>query len=172
LILGSLERPEFVVGNEEHKVQLRYAPRGIRGIGPVEKHLQYGEMYSGRNTAIVDPSGRALLEPKTATANRELTEDYLLVTRVPGLQPGTTATILSGLHGPGTRAAELLFTPSACREFDILAGFLKWDGKGPLPWFQAVFRAFHFEELSGSWVPRRIECLRDQCPPICLKSLK
>jgi hypothetical protein len=70
----------------------------------------------------------------------------LLVTRIPGEAPGTYVTIFAGLHGPGTRAAELLYSDGIVplRELESLHDKIGFR-LGRTPFFQAIFRASEFD---------------------------
>ncbi len=168
-LVGDLVTPRFHVGNEHETVRLPYGTNAVGG----DKvwHLQHDELYPGGNSAIVAADGSSLALPQLGK-ERRLIEDYLLVSRIPGRQPGTTATIFAGLHDPGTRATELAVANLRAKDADYLAKRLNWNGREPVRYFQAVFRASDFEEVQRSWVPRRIECVTDACPPQILERIR
>ncbi len=96
-----------------------------------------------------------------------LQEDYLLVTRMPGKVRGTVLTVFAGLHGPGTRATELLFRSLSLDDLRTLADCIGAE-PGLTPFYQAVFRASRFER-GISDVATHIELVRHGCPPRPLK---
>lgn len=165
-IMGDpLHRPGFEAQVPGRKpVELAYQ---MAYIDPAQRNacwrLQYGKkwpspesVFYGRNSSSVQPK----LEPQ----NRRLKDDYLLVTKLPGLLARTHTVIFSGLHGTATRGAELLFRsiePRHLMEMERLLG-------GKVNAFQAVFHTFDFRESDGSDVPQQIELVTRNCPPCSL----
>lgn len=163
--LGDKLNPKWTVKCPEGQVQLAYSMIQVEGL--VERE-QYGETYRGPASAIVDSSGRRVARPEAPT--QQLKEDYLLVTRLPGwgsLQ-GTSVLIFAGLHGPGTRSAELIFTSIDPKELSYLADKIGLSSNRPTPYFQAVFRASGFCLKDGSHIAQELVCIKEGCPPVIL----
>lgn len=158
-IIGTSREPRFTVKSGDSQIKLTYAVG--TGQGKL-KRLQYGEEMPFNKNSICGTDGRALLQ---AEGEGDQTDDYLLITRIPGQVPNTVSTILAGLHGPGTRSAELLFQTIAARELRELSDRIGHKSGG-VPFFQAVFRASRFIEADGSKVPTELELVTNICPPV------
>jgi hypothetical protein len=162
-VIGTPDAPRFSQRFGDSQINLAYAIKS--GDGKL-KRLQYGEEIERTRLAICNSDKTTILQAE-GTAGYQ-TDDYLLVTRVPGATPNTVLTVLAGLHGPGTRSAEMLFQSIPTKELKELAA--KIDHKsGTVPYFQAVFRASRFIELNGSSVPTEIELVTRGCPPVLLE---
>jgi hypothetical protein len=167
--LGDIKRePKLTVDSPQGKIQLAYAM--VRMEGFVQRE-QYGQTYTGPASAIVDSTGRPIACPEAR--ERELKEDYLLVTRLPGWAgaDGTSVLIFAGLHGPGTRSTELIFTSIDPKELSYLAGKIGLSTDAPTPCFQAVLRATSFCLKDGSHVAQELTCMKTNCPPVILKAV-
>lgn len=164
--LGDKENRKWAVTFPQGRVQLAYSMKPVQGL--VERE-QYGRTYRGPASAIVDSSGREVARPDAPKG--KLKEDYLLVTRLPGWAgvEGTSVLIFAGLHGPGTRAAELVFTSIDPKELSYLADEIGLSSNRPTPYFQAVFRATSFRLKDGSDVAQELVCMKKDCPPVVLK---
>jgi hypothetical protein len=163
VIIGTPENPIFRPTLGDSSPKLAYSIGTGTGI---LKRWQYGREIERTALAICDETGRRILQAERV--NGYQADDYLLVTRVPGPVPGTVFTVLSGLHGPGTRAAELLFRSIAPSVLEDLASAINLK-PGKIVYFQAVFRASAFvREQFGSSVATKIELVREECPPIRL----
>jgi hypothetical protein len=131
------------------------------------KRWQYGKFVTPYVHTICNPEGRPLLRPESKFG--EQTDDYLLVTRIPGTLRGTVLTVFAGLHGPGTRSTEKLFSSLRFKDLTRLAsGIGLEDGK--VPYFQAVFRASRFQrnapdDPTNSDVATELELVTEGCPP-------
>ena len=147
------------------RVRLAYSMIPVEGV--IERE-QYGETYRGPASAIVDASGRQVAKPDAPS--QQLKEDYLLVTRLPGWAgvEGTSVLIFAGLHGPGTRSAELILTSIDPKELSYLADKIGLGSDRPTPYFQAVFRATSFCLKDGSHVAQKLVCMKENCPPVVL----
>ncbi len=163
-IIGTRDKPQFNVDLGGRHITLPYAVGA--GDGKLTR-LQYGEVFPFNKNSICRSDGKVLLQ---AEGESEQTDDYLLVTRIPGRVPNTISTILAGLHGPGTRSAELLFQTIAARELRELADRIGHKS-GAVPFFQAVFRASRFIEADRSKVPTELELVTDICPPVRIERL-
>jgi len=162
-IIGTPETPGFCPKLSAFPVKLAYAI-GM-GEGPI-KRMQYGELIERRALSVHKATGRERLQAET-DAGRQKT-DYLLVTRVPGRTKGTVYTVLAGLHGPGTRSAELLFSSVPPKDLEDLASRIG-HRPGQVPFFQAVFRASQFRTIDGSDVPSQMELVTERFPPIRIR---
>ena len=145
-----------------HIVELEYS------IGTGEGSLnrwQYHELINRQRLAICHRQGRKIVLAEGTSAKLQ-SDDYLLITRIPGPAPKTVVTVFSGLHGPGTRATELLFKAVSLKDLEDLASRIGYV-PGQVPYYQAVFRASEFrkDEIEGSAIPTRIELVTDGCPP-------
>jgi hypothetical protein len=134
--IGTPEQPIFRTSS----CKLHY---GIARGGESLRRRQYGEVIERRSHTICDSRSRAVHNPRSDKSIQ--LDDYLLVTRVPGEVEGSSVTIFAGLHGPGTRSAELLFSQDAIAIEDLrtLANIIRLKDHR-IPYFQAVFRAKHF----------------------------
>jgi len=162
-IIGTPESPLFSTKLGDRQIDLTY----VIGMGTGElTRLQYNKSVTRNRLAIRNPADAIVVQ---ATGENGIqVDDYLLVTRVPGPSPHTVVTVLSGLHGPGTRAAELLFNNTVSgQDLDELASAIHHEPGQPA-YFQAVFRASHFVEVDGSSVPTEIELVTEGCPPVRL----
>jgi len=128
------------------------------------RRWQYSEEISRQALAICDRNLHSIIQAQGVTGS-EQTDDYLLVTRVPGPSEKTTFTVLAGLHGPGTRAAELLFTTIPTQDLEDLASRIG-HRSGTVPHFQAVFRASQFKRINGSSVATALRLVTEGCPPV------
>jgi hypothetical protein len=160
-VIGTPRNPRFSIKIGEHVTNLVYAIGA--GTGRL-KRLQYGREVTVNANTVCTVNGKIV---QAAAQNRYQVDDYLLVTRAPGATPHTVFTVLSGLHGPGTRSAEMLFNRIPAEELEKLASRIEHKA-GTVPYFQAVFRASEFVESNGSSVPTRIELYDEGCPPIRL----
>lgn len=156
--LGNAHNPRFEVNlGRSGLIKLPYAMAYV-SERKIER-LQYGEQRVGPESAFIDRANQIVALPQTGPGN-QLREDYLLVTRIPGM------TFFTGLHGPGTRATELFFQkdPDALQSLDQQLKLMK----GRSAYFQAIFRSTDLIERNGSLVATHLECMRQPCPPILL----
>jgi len=158
-LIGTPWEPQF----EAAGLKLHYTI--TQGDGTILKRCQYYKEHAPKAHAICRSDETRLLQPQVRDGWQQ--DDFLVVTRMPGNISGTDRTIFAGLHGPGTRSAELLFTSLSMRDLEHLASAIDFR-PGRTPHFQAVFRASHFKELNGSHVPTSIELVTDTCPPLPL----
>jgi hypothetical protein len=162
--LGTPEQPELSAGS----VKLHYA---IKQESGTLKRRQYGKEIERNKHAICDVHLRSLLVPEDESGWQK--DDYLLVTRLPGEYPGSCITLFCGLHGPGTRAAELLFRPViSLQDLRKLADAINVR-PGKTPFYQAVFRATSLDpnlkhDPTDSHVATKLELIVDKCPPVPL----
>jgi hypothetical protein len=133
---------------------------------------QYGLDIERNAHAICGRDKRPLLHPESQ--DKTQTDDYLLVTRIPGEKEGTVITLFTGLHGPGTRAAEILFSEQSIpmKELEKLAELVKLR-PGKTAYYQAVFRASQFDpnlisDHTNSDVATKLELVTKKCPPVPL----
>ena len=159
-IIGTPETPDFFPKLRDSPIKLAYAI-GM-GEGPITR-LQYGELIERRALSIHKAARREKLQAETDAGRQET--DYLLLTRVPGRTEETVYTVLAGLHGPGTRSAELLFSSVSPKDLEDLASRIGHKS-GRVPFFQAVFRASQFRTIDGSDVPSQIELVTERFPPV------
>lgn len=106
------------------------------------KRWQYGKWRVPHTQTICRREDRKVLRPDSRDG--EQTSDYPFVTRLPGQQPGTTTTILAGLHSPGTGSAERLFTSIRYRDLLQLGEILDLRPM-EVPHYQAVFKCTDFQ---------------------------
>jgi hypothetical protein len=163
VVIGTPEDPIFHPKLGESRPKLAYSIG--TGTGTL-KRLQYGKEIERTALAVCDETGRAVLQAEHSSGYQ--VGDYLLVTRVPGPVPGTVFTVLSGLHGPGTRSAELLFRTVPPAVLEDLASRIDYR-RGEIPYFQAVFRGSQFGEQFGSSVATKTELVTEGCPPVRLE---
>jgi hypothetical protein len=137
MYLGTPRDPNFEAGS----CKLHFGI--LKGKGTLVRK-QYGTMIERDAHVICDCHRRPLYHPDSR--GDQQTDDYLLVTRIPGEAPGTYVTIFAGLHGPGTRAAELLYSDGIVplRELESLHDKIGFR-LGRTPFFQAIFRASEFD---------------------------
>jgi hypothetical protein len=164
-IIGTPAMPFFSTKLRDQQINLAYAI----GMGTGElTRLQYHKSVTRNRLAICNPD-QAIVVQAAGDCGMQV-DDYLLVTRVPGPLPRTVVTVLSGLHGPGTRAAELLFNNTVSgRDLEELASAIDYEPGKPI-YYQAVFRASAFTEVDGSSVPTEIELVTEGCPPVRLQA--
>lgn len=146
------------LGNSE--VSLTYT------IGLGDGHVtrkQYGEMIDRTAHCLHGTATGKKLQAEMDSGRQ--VADYLLVTRIPGPTDGSVYTVLAGLHGPGTRSAELLFNSVSGSDLEELASKIHHKS-GQVTFFQAIFRASKFREVDGSDVPTRLELVTEQFPPV------
>jgi|SRR5580704_12398146 hypothetical protein len=163
-VIGTPADPHFSPKIGGSQINLRYSI----GMGTeTASRLQYGEYIERNRHAILRNDNKIILQAEKL--NGQQVDDYLLVTRLPGAMPDTVLTVLAGLHGPGTRSAELLFNAIPPRDLEELASSIDYK-PGDVPHFQAVFRASGFCEdvAAGSHIPTRLELVTEGCPPIRL----
>jgi hypothetical protein len=163
-VIGTPERPMFGCSVGGRAVRLTYSI-GM-GSGVITRH-QYHEQVTRNKLAICKADGSRVLQAEKGPDGFQA-DDYLLVTRVPGPAPHSVYTVLSGLHGPGTRSAELLFSALSSKNLNELASCIGHE-RGHVPYFQAVFRAskLNFSRVEGSQVPVHIELVTsEKCPPV------
>jgi len=158
-VIGTPERPNFSPKIGESRIALPYAI-GM-GTGKL-KRLQYGEHIERSRLAICTSEEKIVAQAEGRHGHQ--VDDYLLVTRVPGTRPDIVLTVLAGLHGPGTRSAEMLFSTIRQRDLDELASWIDYKPEH-IPYFQAVFRASRFTKVNGSDVPAHLELVTEGCPP-------
>ncbi len=160
-ILGEPKTPRF--GSEN--IKLHYS------IGEEERKVrrwQYGGWVTPKIHTILSREGRVLTCPESDSGDQ--IDDYLLVTRAPGQFPGTTTTIFGGLHGPGTRSVERLFSSIPFKDLLELASIIDLR-KDEVPYFQAIFRASKFrrhleDDPTDSHVATQLELVTlDGCRP-------
>lgn len=140
------------------------------GIGQELEALrrwQYGGFVTPNVHTICDRDGKTLLRPESRGGDQ--IDDYLLVTRMPGPQPGTALTIFAGLHGPGTRSAERIFSSLSLKDMTDLASIINLQRR-EIPYFQAIFRASEFrrnpsDDPTDSDVANELELVTTICPP-------
>jgi len=125
------------------------------------KRYQYGRELERPAHAICTHDLRPVLSPEARGGWQQ--DDYLLVTKIPGNVKNTVRTIFAGLHGPGTRATELLFDSVPLGDLEELAAAVG-SHVGRACYFQAVFRASAFITVDGSQIATRL-ALAD-CPPL------
>lgn len=159
VVIGTPENPIFNPKLGDSRPKLEYSIG--TGTGAL-KRLQYGKEIERNALAICDKTGQPILQPESSSGYQ--VDDYLLVTRVPGPVPGTVFTVLAGLQGPGTRSAELLFRTISPSVLEDLASRIDYKPR-KTPYFQAVFRASHFNEQFGSTVATKVELVTAGCPP-------
>lgn len=165
--LGTPDDPNSSYGS----LRLHY---GIGNGTGMLKRWQYGKEIERNAHIICDSRGRVICEPDSQ--NQYQKDDYLLVTRLPGDEPGTCVTLFTGLHGPGTRAAELLFSERV--PLDDLRKLARMiDSRpGETSFYQAVFRASRFDQnlahdTTNSDVATDIDLVVDKCPPLKLNTV-
>ena len=162
-LLGRPESPIFAPRIGDFSFPLEYSI-GM-GTGTVRR-LQYGKEITRNALAIWNKQGMRILQADKQ--GKDQTDDYLLVTRMPGPTPDSVYTVLAGLHGPETRAAELLLSGVSQGDLDQLADRI--DHKPEcVSYFQAIFRASKFNPHIGkSDVAEKLELVTEACPPIKL----
>ncbi len=154
-IIGEPAKPVFVSKLGNAAARLTYSI----GMGSGElKRRQYHEEIKRRALAVYKADGKCIIQAEASGHWQR--DDYLLVTRVPGPVAGTVYTVLAGLHGPGTRAAELLFTALSLPDLQKLKSCIGL--RADRPFFQAIFRASDFKVLDGSDVATRIELVTSE----------
>lgn len=163
-VIGEPDRPIWAPRVGDRTIGLNYSI--ANGIGSL-KRLQYGQELERSALAICDSMGRILAQAEVSSGWQR--DDYLLVTRLPGPHQNTVLTILAGLHGPGTRSAEMLFDAISSTDLNQLASSIGHES-GRVPYYQAVFRASRFQQIRGSDVPTSIELVTQGCPPRRLSS--
>jgi hypothetical protein len=165
--LGTPDDPKSRYGS----LRLHY---GIGNGTGMLKRWQYGKEIERKAHIIRDARGRRICEPDSQ--NQYQKDDFLLVTRLPGEEPGTCNTLFTGLQGPGTRAAELLFSERVpLDDLRKLAGMID-SRPGETPFYQAVFRASKFDsnlarDTTNSDVATEINLVIDKCPPLKLDTI-
>jgi hypothetical protein len=158
-IIGIPEKPSFIPSFGKSGVHLEYSiGLGTRRI----KRMQYGELIQRQALAIFNQRNKRVAQASESSGLQD--DDYLLVTRIPGPVPDTVLTVLSGLQGPGTRSAEMLFKSISAKELEELASRID-HRTGRVPFYQAVFRACRFETVDGSAVASQLELVTEGCPP-------
>lgn len=162
VVLGRAENPRWSLKIGGRVLNMAYSI-GV-GAGRLKRH-QYGEIIERKALAICNRNGKILVQAEGAGGWQQ--NDYLLVTRIPGPKPHTVVTLLAGLHGPGTRSAEMLFTEVSSRDLTDLAAQIDHES-GSVPYFQAVFMASRLQTLGGSSVATRLELVTKGCPPVRL----
>jgi hypothetical protein len=146
------------------------------GIGAGKRRLkrkQYGRIIEEGEHVLRDRENNHALHPESS--GDHLSDDYLLVTQVPGEKKGSVATLFAGLHGPGTRAAELIFFEQSIAQKDLQKLASRIDLRpGEIPYYQAVFRASRFRDglesdSTNSQVATSLELVEEKFPPVRLK---
>jgi hypothetical protein len=163
-VIGTPRNPIHSPKVGDSRVSLPYSI-GL-GCGTFER-LQYGKPEVRTPHCIQRASGNERLQPDV-DAGKQMS-DYLLVTRIPGPSEGTVYTVLAGLHGPGTRSAELLFGSVSPKDLEKLASMIDHKS-GKVPSYQAIFRASKFQVVDGSDVPSQLELVTERFPPIRIKA--
>lgn len=158
-LIGMADSPIWSPKVGERTIELAYSIS--RGTGRL-KRWQYGEEIERHSLAVCNREGRSLAQAQASDGWQQ--DDYLLVTRLPGPKPNTVLTVLAGLHGPGTRSAEMLFSAVSARDLEDLASRIGHKS-GVVPHFQAVFRASRFQRIRGSDVATHMELVTEGCPP-------
>lgn len=163
-VLGNPHSPKWAIPHGDGKVvALNYAMSYLES-GTVER-AQCGRVYKGQESVIQQAGGSVVARPESV--HGKLVEDYLLVTRIPGIVAGTTRTYFAGLHGPGTRSTELLFHSIHPSELIYLADSITLRAR-ETAYFQAIFRAREFKPVDGSDVAMELTCMRGHFGPIRL----
>ena len=164
-VIGTPEAPTFTPKLWERAVKLHYAI-GLGSGHP--KRMQYHKELRPRAMSVCQNGRGPILQAETSGGWQK--DDYLLVTRIPGPSPDSVYTVLSGLHGPGTRSTELLLNAISLRDLQELASMI--DHKpGRVSYFQAVFRGSEFKNFDGSYVPTHLELVTTKCPPVRIENL-
>jgi hypothetical protein len=163
-VIGKPDSPIWALRVGDRTIEFNYSI--AKGTGRF-KRLQYAQELERDALAIYDRTGRNLAQAEVSGGWQR--DDYLLVTRLPGPQPNTVLTVLAGLHGPGTRSAEMLFDAVSATDLKQLASLIGHES-GRVPHYQAVFLASGFQQIRGSDVAARIELVTQGCPPKRLNS--
>lgn len=159
-LIGEPDSPIWSPRVGDRTIDLSYSIKTVNGYA---KRLQYGEEIERQLMAVCDRRGNILVQAQTNDGWQM--DDYLLVTRVPGPSIGTVITVISGLHGPGTRSAVMLLNPKPNNHLEELASRIGHKS-GEVPYYQAVFRSSDFRNIGGSSVASSIELLTEVCPPV------
>jgi hypothetical protein len=146
-VLGTPDRPIFKTRDGIARGGFRLPYSIGLGTGLV-KRPQYNQEHIVRRNAIISEGNAATLVADTETPDGEQISDYLLVTRIPGPVPETVITILAGLHGPGTRSAELLFNSISNHELQRLAELVDFT-PGTVPLTKQFFVLLSFKLSMG-----------------------
>ncbi len=158
-ILGTPERPNFGLPGCTLRFSIGEEKQRI-------KRWQYGMDVTPYVHTICDSNEKPLLRPSIGHDGYQ-SDDYLLVTRIPGTRENTTITIFSGLHGPATRSTELLLSGElSAKELETLANAVGLEN-GKVPHFQAIFRASGIKknltsDPTDSHVATRLELVTDK----------
>jgi hypothetical protein len=119
--------------------------------------LQDGKEHVTKRYFVVAPDGEKVGVPDVAQGD-VLRSDVLLVTRLPGAEPGADVVVLAGLHGPAIRSIKQLLFDIEVPDLEFLAEKVRGF---PFPYYQATFRVDGLIESNGTTVPTSISLVRD-----------
>jgi hypothetical protein len=160
-VLGDPLSPRFRVTSNLGTIVLPYSMRALPGENTFR--IQDQAPLLTWNHEILAQNGSCLAKP-TTDKDGVLSDDFLLVTRIPGSNPNTDIVVFGGIHGPAIWAIDLLLRQIHSSELTFLRGCL-----GTAHYYQAVFHVTGLKEHGGTTVPGEITCVRIGCPPVALR---
>ena len=148
-ILGSPQAPSTVYETLQFSAGLHYSIKEIEHSEVTR--LQDGREHRVPNRAIVNSDGKVVAVPESRS--HTLTNDLLLVTRIPRSLDGTEIVIFAGTHGPAVRAIEQLLFHASPHDLFYLKRLLEEHGSNS---FQAIFQIERLIEEDDTTKPGAI----------------
>lgn len=117
---------------------------------PSAERIQYGELWTTKKHVIVDRNGEQI---EACSISGVTQDDYLLLTVLPRFSTGPERVfIFGGIHGPGTRAAGLLFAVPPVTSLRRLLRDTRSE-----PYYQALFHVRVERIETGEYQPTGLE---------------
>ncbi len=153
-LMGSTHSPAFHWQGAGFRVHFPYS---IANLSPRRKleGLQAGVSYETEVCGIVDRNRNILAIP--STKDGRVTEDFLLVTRLPRVLSEHDVVIFAGLHSPAIYAIEKLILESELLDLQFLVHQLQGSHC-----FQAVFRVPSVHMAGDTLLPDSISLERSK----------
>jgi len=123
---------------------------------PMTERVQFGEVWRTENHMFADRHGQPI-SPKAGIGWME--DDFLLVTVLPRYgSENQRIVVFSGIHAPGSQAAELLFRTPSSSDLRKLLKKVRRE-----PFYQALFRVAVSRDASSQFVPTKLELVEGHC---------
>lgn len=155
---------------------LMASPGGIRNLPYSFRELEedpFVRVFSGMLGGVVLKKGKQVLNSEGQPLFDDhdninpddglIKRDYLVISRLPGARPDQDVLLLSGGHGAGTQAAELLFRPSVFCAEDMQFLITRIGGER---YWQAVFEVTEMRNRAPMTEGLNLTLVREVAPPV------